>query len=206
MDEKPSDVLTGQPRRLRTALITSAFVLGVSGLGVGGYAVAQTLTQPTAEVVVVDQVADEPTPEPTPNVAPTANFLVTAISGLTVTIDGSPSGDADGTVDAYAWDFGDGATAAGVNVSHAYAAYGTYTITLTVTDSDAATAAVSATIDVVAAPPPPPPAQGGPVRCPAGSFAQENDGVNDVWCMWDYCANLTLPSAEHPECYPFFKP
>jgi PKD repeat protein len=53
---------------------------------------------------------------------------------LGVTVDGTRSRDPDGSVAAYAWDFGDGATAAGPKVTHPYAAPGTYPVTLTVTD------------------------------------------------------------------------
>jgi len=42
--------------------------------------------------------------------------------------------DADGDPLAYAWDFGDGATASGAMVEHAYATQGTYTAVVTVTD------------------------------------------------------------------------
>lgn len=66
------------------------------------------------------------------NAVPTASFDV-ATSGLTADFtDGST--DSDGTVTAWAWDFGDGATSTEQNPSHAYAAGGTYTVTLQVTD------------------------------------------------------------------------
>ncbi|WP_439591349.1 PKD domain-containing protein [Microbacterium sp.] len=88
---------------------------------------------------------------PPPNVAPTANFTTSAM-GLTASVNGSTSTDADGTIASYAWAFGDGATASGATSSHAYTAAGTYTITLTVTDDDGATSATSAPITVVAQP------------------------------------------------------
>ena len=66
----------------------------------------------------------------------------------------STSTDADGTIAAYAWNFGDGTTrGTGANPSHTYAAAGTYTVTLTVTDDDGATGAVSHDVTVTAAPP-----------------------------------------------------
>jgi parallel beta-helix repeat protein len=57
----------------------------------------------------------------------------------TVYFDGSASSDVDGTVTAWHWDFGDGATADGVQVNHRYGASGNFTVTLTVTDDDSAT-------------------------------------------------------------------
>ncbi|CAM2005199.1 PKD domain-containing protein [Acanthopleuribacter pedis] len=49
------------------------------------------------------------------------------------------STDADGTITAYRWDFGDGQTGSGANTNHRYAAAGTYRVTLTVTDNEGAT-------------------------------------------------------------------
>lgn len=77
-------------------------------------------------------------------------------AGMVLTLDGSASSDPDGNLPlTYAWDFGDGASATGVQPTHAYAAAGSYTVTLTVTD---ATGLVSqpatTTVDVAAGPPP----------------------------------------------------
>ncbi|MEV8250441.1 LamG-like jellyroll fold domain-containing protein [Microbacterium sp. NPDC076768] len=68
--------------------------------------------------------------------APTAALTV-QMSEMTVQVDGlaSTSGDAE-PLTAYAWDFGDGATASGAEASHEYAAAGTYTVRLTVTDGN----------------------------------------------------------------------
>ncbi|MBM7807383.1 PKD repeat protein [Geodermatophilus bullaregiensis] len=86
---------------------------------------------------------------PPPNQAPTAAFT-DAVSGLVVGVDGTGSADRDGTVAAYAWDFGDGATGTGARASHTYATAGTYPVRLTVTDDDGATGTV--TRDVTVAP------------------------------------------------------
>jgi hypothetical protein len=51
-----------------------------------------------------------------------------------VAMSGAASSDGDGHALTYAWRFGDGATAAGQNVTHTYMASGTYQVRLIVTD------------------------------------------------------------------------
>jgi PKD repeat protein len=81
------------------------------------------------------------------NIAPTASF--TAIpNGLSVAVDGSASTDPDGTIQTYAWKFGDNATATGPSASHTYAVSGTYNITLTVTDNAGASNSVTKAVTV----------------------------------------------------------
>jgi len=79
---------------------------------------------------------------PAPNEAPAAEFSL-GVAGLTVTADATGSSDPDGTIEAYAWDFGDGNTASGPTATHEYAEPGTYTVTLTVTDDEGATDSAS---------------------------------------------------------------
>jgi PKD repeat protein len=68
---------------------------------------------------------------------------------LACAFDGSPSTDPDGTITAYAWDFGDGATGAGQSAAHTYASAGTYTVSLTVTDDKGAVRSLTRSISVV---------------------------------------------------------
>lgn len=89
--------------------------------------------------ITVDNVNDPPVAN--------AGSDQTAYAGATVSFDGSQSTDDRGIV-SYAWDFGDGATASGVTVSHIYAATGTYTVTLTVTDGGGLSASDTATVAV----------------------------------------------------------
>jgi subtilisin family serine protease len=77
--------------------------------------------------------------DPGENVPPSASFTHSC-EGLSCTFDGAGSWDPDGTVVAWAWEFGDGATETGSSVSHTYPAPGTYTVQLTVTDDDGASA------------------------------------------------------------------
>ena len=78
---------------------------------------------------------------PPPNELPqaAAGGPYTATAGERVTLDGRASHDPDGTLVAYAWDFGDGTTGTGATPTHIYAQAGSYNITLTVTDNDGAT-------------------------------------------------------------------
>lgn len=54
---------------------------------------------------------------------------------LAVQFDGSGSYDPDGSISAYAWNFGDGGTGSGARPSHTYTRAGTYTATLIVADN-----------------------------------------------------------------------
>ncbi|WP_456789859.1 PKD domain-containing protein, partial [Cellulomonas sp. P5_C5] len=88
-----------------------------------------------------------------PNQPPVAAFT-SPTNGLAVDVEGSGSTDPDGTIASYAWSYGDGATATGVDpTAHTYSTAGTYTVTLTVTDDDGATGV--ATREVTVAPPAP---------------------------------------------------
>jgi PKD repeat protein len=68
-----------------------------------------------------------------PSTPPLASFH-TSCAGATCSFT-STSTDAQGTIDAYAWNGGNGATGSKSTFSDAYAAQGTYTVTLTVTNT-----------------------------------------------------------------------
>jgi PKD repeat protein len=88
------------------------------------------------------------------NASPVAAFTF-ACTNLTCGFT-DQSTDADGTVMAWSWTFGDGATSTAQNPGRTYASAGTYNVTLTVTDDDGATHQHSASVSVSAPPPPPP--------------------------------------------------
>ncbi|SNR41381.1 PKD domain-containing protein [Blastococcus mobilis] len=101
------------------------------------------------------------------NIAPTATFSSTP-DDLTVAFDATGSTDPDGTIQGYAWDFGDGSTGSGATASHTYEAAGTYPVTLTVTDDKGATARHGASVVVTA-----------PVnQAPAAAFEASGSGLS----------------------------
>ena len=55
--------------------------------------------------------------------------------GREIHFDGRGSYDPDGVIVSYTWDFGDGHTATGAQVTHAYQSVGTYTVVLVVVDN-----------------------------------------------------------------------
>ena len=66
---------------------------------------------------------------------PYADYFYT-ISDRIVSFNASSSGDYDGTITSYAWNFGDQQTGQGMLISHTYSAYQSYVATLTVTDNN----------------------------------------------------------------------
>ena len=93
------------------------------------------------------------------NQVPVAAFMSTA-SGSEYTFDASGSYDADGQIDNYAWDFGDGSISQGsLLTSHTYLADGGYQVVLTVTDNGGASSNVTQTVTVNSSSNAPPSAQ-----------------------------------------------
>ena len=95
-------------------------------------------------------------PVATGNQPPTAVMSATPTSGpgpLTVTFDGSASSDADGTIVAWSWAFGDGQFSVGARTAHMYSGPATYTASLTVTDNGGASNTTTTTIAVTGATP-----------------------------------------------------
>ena len=75
----------------------------------------------------------------TPPVARITFTPATPNTGQVVTLDGSTSTDADGTIIQYQWNLGDGsANKFGTAITHAYDTPGVYPVTLMVTDNDGA--------------------------------------------------------------------
>ena len=84
------------------------------------------------------------------NSSPTAVISVTKTTGyapLSVEFDALQSSDRDGSITAYFWDFGDGATSLGSQANHTYTGLGVFSATLTVTDNDGSTSSAFVTIN-----------------------------------------------------------
>ncbi len=89
------------------------------------------------------------------NQLPTANIQASKIQvevSEEITFDGSGSSDPDGTIEQYAWTFGDGGTSSQQVATHAYSQTGDYTVTLRVTDNDGGTSQSTVPINVAAEP------------------------------------------------------
>ncbi|GLQ89539.1 protease pro-enzyme activation domain-containing protein [Dyella flagellata] len=78
--------------------------------------------------------------------SPVASFT-DSVSGLTANFTNT-STDTGGTINAYAWTFGDGGTSTSASPSHTYTTAGTYTVTLKVTDNTGATNSSSQQVTV----------------------------------------------------------
>jgi PKD repeat protein len=114
-----------------------------------------------------------------PPAPPVAAFTSTA-NGLTATVDGTTSSDANGPIAAYNWSFGDGGTGTGVTAQHPYAVSGTYNVTLTVTDNSGATATVTRPVTVTAPPANVPPAAAFTSSATALAVAFDGSGSSDT--------------------------
>ena len=125
---------------------------------------AEDLSQTKTSTITIAPVDPANTP-------PTAGFTVTCTAadcGFT-----STSADAaPGTITAYAWDFGDGATSDVSNPTHTYTvtAPTDFTVTLTVSDNESATDVETQTVSVTPATPPNTP--------PTAGFTHTCSGAN----------------------------
>ena len=118
----------------------------------GDYDVTLTVTDDgaTAQATQTVSVSEVPNQDPTASISGPSSAQVDE----QVTFDAADSSDADGSIESYEWDFGDGETATGQSVSHTFDSAGDYTVELTVTDDDGATATATQSVSVSSAPEP----------------------------------------------------
>ena len=89
--------------------------------------------------------------DPSINQPPIAVVTASPNSGtapLLVNFSSNGSSDADGNIDSYEWDFGDGVTSTQSNPSHTYTTQGSFVCTLTVKDDDGAIGTTSVSVNV----------------------------------------------------------
>ena len=138
---------------------------------------------------LVAACGDSNGPDPDPNnTDPTANFTWEC-TDLACTFT-NLSSDADGTVAASAWDFGDDVRSQNPNPSHSFPSGADYQVSLTVTDEDGAEGTVTKTVTVTE------PAPGGPVaafsiscfslNCTFEDESVDSDGGSIVSWAWDF--------------------
>jgi len=131
-----------------------------------GATVSHVFTESGRKKVTLTVTSDSPSPTcqrvaathvVTINAPPVAVIAApdSGSQGEDLLLDASQSRDPDGAIATYSWDFGDGGTATGVQVSHRFTAAGTTTVRLTVTD-EAGVENSSATVEKVLAVRPPP--------------------------------------------------
>ena len=113
-----------------------------------------------------------------------------AAAGALVLFDAAASTDPDGAITGFAWDFGDGATAEGVQAQHRFAQAGTYTVRLAATDdAGVANSRVTATRTVTVTPPPTADLSAPPPLCPgvahAWAVAEDAEELKATWLFGD---------------------
>ena len=132
------DLSRGKSKRFTESWSTSGAKEDVLYSAVGYVSYEATATP--AEKVVIST-----------NAAPSADFTVspeTLKAGQEIRFDAGGSKDPDGKVVKYQWEFGDGAEAEGVSVTHVYSEPGDFAVALTVTDEGGRTTTVTKTLKV----------------------------------------------------------
>ncbi|MGZ4215443.1 MAG: PKD domain-containing protein [Solirubrobacteraceae bacterium] len=114
----------------------------------GHYTITLTITNDAGQTATVNHPV-------TVDAAPSSSFSVSPSAARTnapVSFNAGSSSDTVGTIVAYTWNFGDGASAGSLTASHTYASPGSYMVALTVTNDAGQTATSTQTVTVYAPP------------------------------------------------------
>ena len=128
---------------LSTSGVPGTYTLAVVGVTKSGYTYDPGNSSVTSQSITAGSLANMP---------PTAVANADVVSGsapLTVNFDSYGSGDPDGAIVAYAWDFGDGGSSSEASPTHAYQSVGKFNAALTVTDNMGATGSSSTSVTVM---------------------------------------------------------
>jgi PKD repeat protein len=142
-----------EPTTWRVATTDASAALQVAGqTGVRAFLAAAATNAPVP--ITFSWFSGQPSSAPA---QPLVAAFTSSCTQLSCDFDASTSSDSTGTLTGYSWTFGDGATGAGVTVSHGYVTAGGYSVTLTITDSTGAQAAVTHPMTATNPPPNQPP-------------------------------------------------
>ncbi len=116
----------------------------------GSYTVSLTVFDDDGASGTTTQTLVVSGPSTGENAPPTAAFttMPSPPNGNLTVLFVDLSTDADGTIVAWSWSFGDGESSEEISPTHPYTSSGTYTVSLTVTDDDGASASVSHDVSV----------------------------------------------------------
>ncbi len=172
-----------------TAVTQGTYFLAIQGVGNGNYSTYASQGQ----YFISGTVASAP------NTPPTADFSFACAALACNFVD--TSGDSDGSIAGWSWDFGDGNSSSVQNPNHTYAAGGSYTVTLTVTDDDGASVSTSQTVAVIAETPNAAPAADfsyscTDLSCSFSDLSNDADGSVVSW-SWDF-GNGSTSTAKNP--------
>ncbi|MBL9201989.1 MAG: PKD domain-containing protein [Opitutaceae bacterium] len=146
-------LLTSAPSLVNTSftptLTAGSYYLRLSSLGSGDPATSYSSYGSVGNYLITGTLV--PTTARQAPVAVASASSVVGTGTLSVNFSGQNSTDADGTIAAYHWNFGNGATASSMNASCLYTAPGSYNAVLTVTDNDGLTGTSTVVITVNAA-------------------------------------------------------
>lgn len=146
----------------------------------------------TVTLRVVDDSGLEASTETEINVvnsSPVPAFTL-AVNGKDVQVNASGTTDAEGAIQEYSWDFGDGTTESGKTATHKYAEPGDYDITLSVTDEDGTSAELIQQVKIEAVVEPKVLASDDFARNLAGSWGVATSG--ETWARSGTAANFSV--------------